>query len=435
MKKMIQKLIGWYVDPIKSRCELLERQMNDIKTAFSQTQRHITGHQEQLNGHQEQLNGHQEQLNGHQEQLNGHQEQLNGHQEQLNGYQEQLNSQREQLDGHQEQLNGYQEQIDSHQEQLNGHQEQLNGHQEQLTRHQMLIDECILQVKRTWKAVSATQNGTGTTPVRYAMMPYHSIEVEGIVYLYHKEDEEIPDCMDRTGMNYSKYDIDNFLSLADKQFYNGNPPSTGLFLDIGGNIGTTTIYCKQKKKPQLCYIAFEPVERNAKLFEANCIMNGCNGIKVEKIALSNCKRHNVAMEVSNINSGNSKLVLSDENHSEQLEYGINTIKLDEYLEEHKICPEEIRYIWLDVEGHETEVLEGAKKLLTNADIPMCMEYNQDIYQENGNYENMLTLLQRYFKYFVVCSQYAEGKKQVRPVSELNLLWEEIGYKACDLILW
>ena len=145
MKKMIQKLIGWYVDPIKSRCELLERQMNDMKTAFSQTQQHITGHQEQLNGHQEQLNGHQEQLNGHQEQLNGHQEQLNG-------YQEQLNSQREQLDGHQEQLNGYQEQIDSHQEQLNGHQEQLDGHQEQLdghqkqlTRHQMLINQCILQ--------------------------------------------------------------------------------------------------------------------------------------------------------------------------------------------------------------------------------------------------------------------------------------------------
>ena len=119
MKKMIQKLIGWYVDPIKGRCELLERQMNDMKTAFSRTQQYITEHQEQLNGHQERLNGYQEQLDGHQEQLDGHQEQLDGHQEQLDG----------------------------HQEQLDGHQEQLDGHQKQLTRHQMQINQCILQAQ------------------------------------------------------------------------------------------------------------------------------------------------------------------------------------------------------------------------------------------------------------------------------------------------
>mgnify|MGYP005789934033 CR=1 FL=1 len=98
----------------------------------------------------------------------------------------------------------------SHQRQPDGHQEQLNGHQEQLDRHQLLIDECAIRLKRTWQAVSNTSEAKNDVPVRYAMMPYHSIEAEGITYFFQKDDEEIPGCMDRTGMNYSKYDIDHF---------------------------------------------------------------------------------------------------------------------------------------------------------------------------------------------------------------------------------
>lgn len=108
-------------------------------------------------------------------------------------------------------------------------QKQLNGHQEQLNCHQQLLDECMLQVKHAWQAISAAGTGEHKTPVRFAMMPYHSIEAEGITYFYHRDDEEISNCMERTGMNYSKYDIDNFLSVADNQGYDSRPPQTGIF--------------------------------------------------------------------------------------------------------------------------------------------------------------------------------------------------------------
>ena len=461
MKKLIQKMIGWYVDPLRSQCEILARKIDDCEMAFSRSQEQLTGHQEQLTGHQEQLTGHWRRIEELQEKYEVElqaarkdcdnrlekiydeiQRQLEqicnlqcNMQRQLDGCQTQFEVYQEQLTGHQEQLTGHQEQLTGHQEQLTGHQEQLTGHQEQLDRHQVLLDESAIQIQRTWKAISSVCGEKAETPVRYAMMPYHSLEVEGLTYLYHKDDEEIPGCMDRTGLNYSKYDIDNFLSVADEQVYRGKVPETGVFLDIGGNIGTTTIYCQKKKKPELNYIAFEPVERNARLFLSNCIMNGCEHIRVEKLALSNFRSNDAVMEVPLKNSGNSKLALPGKSHSEKLEHGIETMTLDEYLEMYNIDPMDIHYIWLDVEGHETEVLEGAKNLFSHRSIPTCMEYNQDIYKEKSTYEMMLQILQKNFDYFLVCAQYAEGKKQPRCISELSLLWEELQHRACDLILW
>lgn len=115
-------------------------------------------------------------------------------------------------------------------------------------------------------------------------------------------------------------------------------------MDIRGNIGTTTIYCKIKKKPNLDYIAFEQVEQNVKLLEANCVMNGCSSIRIEKLALSNYRRIDVVMEVSTKNSGASKLQLSGDSFGEQTEQGIEMITLDEYLATHNIQRDNVRYI-------------------------------------------------------------------------------------------
>lgn len=230
VKKLIHKLVGWYVDPIRDRCQILELNLNDIKTELSQLQLHFAEHQEQLTAHQERMEHALQQQIEAQDHIRAS----------LQCAEEQRAASFARLE---------QESV-SHQRQPDGHQEQLNGHQEQLDRHQLLIDECAIRLKRTWQAVSNTSEAKNDVPVRYAMMPYHSIEAEGITYFFQKDDEEIPGCMDRTGMNYSKYDIDHFLLLADQYAYRGDPPKTGLFLAIGGNIGTTTIYCKKKKKPQ-----------------------------------------------------------------------------------------------------------------------------------------------------------------------------------------
>lgn len=82
-------------------------------------------------------------------------------------------------------------------------------------------------------------------------MPYNSLDVQGITYFFRCEDKVIPISMVVSGVNWASEDIANFIKISDQRHYKGAEPETGIFLDIGGNIGTTSIYCKKKLKSDL----------------------------------------------------------------------------------------------------------------------------------------------------------------------------------------
>lgn len=50
-------------------------------------------------------------------------------------------------------------------------------------------------------------------------MPYQSLQVEGITYFYNRLDHVLPDTMRISGVNWAKADIDNFIDIADRLFY------------------------------------------------------------------------------------------------------------------------------------------------------------------------------------------------------------------------
>lgn len=211
-------------------------------------------------------------------------------------------------------------------------------------------------------------------------------------------------------------------------------------MDIGGNIGTTSIYCKLKLKPGFRFIGFEPVRDNAALFKINTVINGIDhDFRVEKIALSNETAHHRVLAVLPENSGGS--FLTDQGLVEELEKtgrrfeSVEETTLDQYLSANQISGDQIKYIWIDVEGHETDVLEGAAGLLKKYRIPTCIEFNQHHYKGAHCYEKMLNMLESYFGSFVVCQQAANGEAIPRPISELGKLWEEYHHESCDLILF
>lgn len=267
--------------------------------------------------------------------------------------------------------------------------------------------------------------------ITFQEMPYFSLDVTGITYFYNKEDIAIPNEMLMSGKSWGETDIQNFVKISDQQHYGGTAPREGLFLDIGGNIGTTSIYCKLKLKPSFRFIAFEPVSETAKLLSANIAVNGAYpDIIVERVALSNQKQERAGMQINHENWGNCSLTADGSSGEEQ----VIVTTLDSYLEEHQIGYSEIKYIWIDVEGHEPEVLEGAASLYRKSKIPTCLEFNQRVYMERQKYEKMLVLLERYFDSFMVCEQITGENDRLRPISELRMLWEECEHRSCDLIL-
>ncbi len=136
------------------------------------------------------------------------------------------------------------------------------------------------------------------------------------------------------------------------------------------------------------------------------------------------------MQINHENWGNCSLTTDGSSGEEQ----VTVTTLDSYLAEHQIRQEEIKYIWIDVEGHEAEVLEGAASLYRKSKIPTCLEFNQRVYMERQKYEKMLVLLERYFDSFMVCEQITGENDRLRPISELRMLWEECEHRSCDLIL-
>lgn len=260
-------------------------------------------------------------------------------------------------------------------------------------------------------------------------MPCFSLTTDGITYFYKKGDCVIPGKMVTSETSWGSDIIENFIRISDQYRYNNQVPCEGWFLDIGGNIGTTSIYCKLRVKPQFCFLAFEPVTMNVKLFAANAAFNEVPDIQIEQLALSNQVQERAEIKINPANWGNNRLV-SDGSGDEE----VAVTTLDTYLAEHRIEQGDIKYIWIDVEGHEPEVLEGAALLYQRYRIPTCLEFNQKLYKDEQKYEKMLSLLETYFTSFVVCEKITEDEVPLRPIREIELLWEELNQNACDLIL-
>ena len=268
-----------------------------------------------------------------------------------------------------------------------------------------------------------------------AAAPYLSLQVDGITYFFNTLDKGIPFAMNASGTNWAKHDIDKFIGVADRMFHEkqtGNSDFTKneLFLDIGGNIGTTSIYCKLKLKPKMRFIGFEPVQDNAVLFTINNIINGVgDDIKVERMALSNETTNHRVIAALPENMGGS--FVTEPERAETLKQEGRVIEsicettLDAYLSDNQISGDQIKYIWIDVEGHEPEVLEGAAGLLKNHRIPCCIEFNQQHYKVFRCYEKMLKMLEDYFDYFVTCQQ-APMERERERLSGRSANWTSCG---------
>jgi len=66
--------------------------------------------------------------------------------------------------------------------------------------------------------------------------------------------------------------------------------------------------------------------------------------------------------------------------------------LDAYFDENKISARDVKYIWIDTEGFEPQVLFGAKKILTENSAPLFMEFNPMVWSKSGNLKGMINLL-------------------------------------------
>lgn len=156
----------------------------------------------------------------------------------------------------------------------------------------------------------------------------------------------------------------------------GRDPAGRLFVDVGANIGTSTV-------DALVHfgfgraVCFEPAVRNARLLRANLAWNGLDErAVVHQIALSDIEGTGVLLH-SPTNSGDHRFSTGRTSAPAPAGGGLEEPaacrRLDAFVEEGVIDPSDVGLVWIDAQGHEPNILHGARRLL-DAKVPVVLEY-------------------------------------------------------------
>lgn len=234
-------------------------------------------------------------------------------------------------------------------------------------------------------------------------IPFGTINGGEETYIFDKDDITIPFEMYNSNSTFDKEEIDllfDVLSQKNPQICEG-----GVFLDIGANIGTTSIYVsKHILDSSSKILAFEPDAINYRCLSANIELNKCNNIIRYNIALSN-QNGSAKMLIDKDNRGGNRISFENTDTGEN----VKTIKLDDFLDSKQSNVDKMKIIpsilWIDTEGHEPFVIDGAKKIIEEHRPYIFMEFicknYQNLITSESEYKKMIDELCKFYRECII----------------------------------
>ncbi len=151
-----------------------------------------------------------------------------------------------------------------------------------------------------------------------------------------------------------------------------------VFIDVGANIGWYSVLLSQKTSAPARIFAFEPDAMNAELLESNVKRNSATIVSINKVALSDTAGEKHFYRYSNRNLGRHSLLPI--NNGEVTT--VPSMTLDDFWEQNSLSTEKPRFIKIDTEGYELQVVRGAEKVL--ADCPAVLaEFSPGFMKKGG----------------------------------------------------
>tara|TARA_Y100000114_G_C11763350_1_gene331281 strand:- start:6416 stop:7264 length:849 start_codon:yes stop_codon:yes gene_type:complete len=159
-------------------------------------------------------------------------------------------------------------------------------------------------------------------------------------------------------------------------------------VDLGANIGYTTLYMLEKVGPDGQVYAIEPDQHNIDLLTKNVNNNSFENIcEIERCAISSADGNLDFWIASQPNLNSVKRT----KHSIRKEV-VNCYTLETFLKNKKYP----NFIKMDVEGHEVKILEGAYNYFKNNEgtTSFLIEVHPHYYDEDNNFAEVI---RKYFK--------------------------------------
>ena len=196
------------------------------------------------------------------------------------------------------------------------------------------------------------------------------------------------------------------------------------FVDVGANIGTTTV-------PALLAhgfataVAIEPEPENVRVLRLNLLLNDLEErVKVLRVAASNeVGRSELVVNRSRggkhwIATDRSKL--SRKHLAENAVVQVATVTLDHLVETGEIDAERTGLVWMDAEAHEGHILEGASSLLDRG-TPLVLEWNPVILDRMGDRGKLERAVERDYTHFAGLHRSPDPAGPIFPLQTIDQL--------------
>jgi FkbM family methyltransferase len=152
----------------------------------------------------------------------------------------------------------------------------------------------------------------------------------------------------------------------------GHSPSGKVLLEVGANFG---VYCL----PAVTEfgfdraVAYEPDPSSFRLLSENIARNGLGDKVAAHNAALSADPGELTLSLGTGNAGDNRIV-DGVSGSRKETVQVPARTFDDEVAAGRIPMDELGLVWLDVQGHEPEVLEGGRRLL-ESDVPIVLEYS------------------------------------------------------------
>jgi len=217
------------------------------------------------------------------------------------------------------------------------------------------------------------------------------------------------DPIGKTILHFGSWHRPQFESILAALRDAGRISDTKIFLDVGANIGTQTVYALASGVFSRV-IAIEPDDANARTLQMNAILNGFEDrVDIVRAAAGDAMG-TLYLNANTTNSGGHK-VANMPNGVRSVP--VKVVTIESVLQERRLDPSDLGLVWIDVEGFEPEVVAGMSPVIERA-IPLCLEFNAHVYGQIKAREFFSYLAKHYARAALV----SDRQMEFRPIAEL-----------------
>ena len=234
---------------------------------------------------------------------------------------------------------------------------------------------------------------------------------------------------------FGEYETDLTKSVMDILKAEGRLNANSILLDIGANIGTTSVTILRSNAMSKA-IAVEPVAENVELLQQNAKDNQLTErMLIRQLAISD-KVGDVTMELNNSLHGDHRVRMSSSispsspsssstidkqdlyQESSRPTVSAQSIPLDQLLSQESIAPSDIGLVWIDVQGHEGYVIKSGSALFAQKPPTLIELWKYGIERSGMSIEAFCELLLRHWS---TCYLWKHGQFIKHATSEIPKL--------------